>query len=231
MRLDRFLSNARGIGRRRIKKIIRKGSVAVNNRVVKDPSFTVGNEDEVRLNGELITLKGKIYIALNKPSGYTCTTSDREPSVLNLVDHPYVSKLHIAGRLDKDVEGLVILTNDGNFTHRLISPKYHVEKEYHIEVEQNLTKEMIERAAAGIKFLNYTFRPATVKQLERGLISLIITEGKYHQVKNMMRALGLDYLKITRVRIGPIRLGNLKKTQWKELTEEQVSHLLETIFD
>jgi len=231
MRLDRFLSNARGIGRRQIKKIIRKGSVAVNNRVVKDPSFTVGNEDEVRLNGELITLKGKIYIALNKPSGYTCTTSDREPSVLNLVDHPYVSKLHIAGRLDKDVEGLVILTNDGNFTHRLISPKYHVEKEYHIEVEQNLTKEMIERAAAGIKFLNYTFRPATVKQLERGLISLIITEGKYHQVKNMMRALGLDYLKITRVRIGPIRLGNLRRSQWKELTEEQVSHLLETIFD
>lgn len=231
MRLDRFLSNAKVISRRQIKKIIRKGSVTVNDRVVKDPSFAVGDGDEVKLNGELVTLKDKIYIVLNKPSGYTCTTSDREPSVLNLVDHPYVSKLHIAGRLDKDVEGLIILTNDGDFTHRLISPKYHVEKEYRIEVEQDLTEEMIERTAAGIKFSNYIFRPATVRQLERGLISLIITEGKYHQVKNMMRALGLDYGRITRVRIGPIRLGNLQNSQWRELTREQVSHLFDKIFD
>jgi len=132
VRLDRFLSNAHVGTRSEVRDYIRNGMVEVNSRVIKDPAYHVSDKDIITLDGEQVSGHRNVYILLHKPAGYVSTTSENEPSVLNLVDHPYLGELHIAGRLDKDVEGLLILTNDGDFTHKLISPKRHVEKEYYI---------------------------------------------------------------------------------------------------
>lgn len=228
VRLDRFLANAHVGTRSEVRRLIKSGAVTVSGVVVTDPSFKVYPRDEVEVEGKLVAPHRKVYIALNKPAGYVSTTSDREPSVLALINHPYISELHIAGRLDKDVEGLLILTNDGEFTHRLISPKSHVEKEYLIELDGEATvdERLKRRFESGIVLEDGTKTlPARIEAVGRDVVSITLVEGKYHQIKRMCKAVGLRWKRIVRVRIGCLLLEGLGPGEWRELTTEEASQL------
>lgn len=233
-RLDRFLANAHVGTRSEVKHLIRAGLVTVNSQVIKDPSYKVSEDDKIEVEGKVVEAHRKVYIMLNKPAGYVSTTSDLERTVLALIDHPYARELHIAGRLDKDVEGLLILTNDGDFTHRIISPKKHVEKEYIIETEKPviISEKMRQKLEKGLKLKDGTvLLPAKIRQVDDFTISITVHEGKYHQIKRMCEALGILWKKIRRIRIGRLTIGDLKLGEWRELTEEDVKKLFEKSSD
>lgn len=225
MRLDRFLSLATGLSRREVKGLIRSGRVSVGGAVAKDPSARVG-EEEVSLDGRPLRAPSPVYLAMFKPAGYVSATLGERGSVLEILEHPSRRRLSIAGRLDRDVEGLLLLSDDGDFVHRVISPKRKVEKEYWVWFSGKLpegAKELVER---GLSLEDGTVcRPGRLEVLEEGLLSLTLVEGFFHQVKRMCRALGVLPLRIRRVRIGPVTLEGLVEGGFRELTPEEVKTL------
>ncbi len=229
IRLDKFLSNAHIGTRNEVKKIIKEGRVSVNFEIISYPDYHVKLDDIIEVDGKRVEPHKNVYIIFHKPSGFVSTTSDREQSVLNLIDHPYLNELHIAGRLDKDVEGLLILTNDGEFTHNLISPKKHIEKEYWIYTKENIevTQDMVKMVSKGIEIEKGTKTlPGKIRKVSEKIISLTIIEGKYHQIKKMCISLGIEWEKIVRVRIGKLTFEGLEKGKWKELSKEEISKLV-----
>ncbi len=226
MRLDRFLSNAKMGTRSEVKKFIRSGLVSVNGVQIKDEGFHVSEKDVVELRGKIVVPHRKIYLIFNKPAGYVSDRTEDQASVYDLIDHPYLNELQVAGRLDKDVEGLLILSNDGDFIHKIISPKKHIQKEYLVWFEGELTDQKIELVEKGLKIKGEQFKPAVLKYVQPGVLSLVITEGKYHQVKKMMNFLDLKYSRIQRIRIGTIELGSLKPGDFRELSEKEINSLL-----
>ena len=223
MRLDRYVSKSLGISRRESKRLILSGRVKVNGRVVKDPSFKVEN-GKIELDMEEVEKpKEKIYIMLNKPPGFLSSTSDVEPTVLDLIDHPRVEELHIAGRLDKDARGLLILTNDGDFTHKIISPRYGIEKEYIVRFEGN--PKNIEKLIEGVKSRGEILKAKCVKLLNENTARIVLTEGKHHEIKRMFSAMGLKVKDIKRVRIGNLNL-DVEEGKWRELSEDEVRKVI-----
>ncbi len=231
MRLDRLLAEAGFGSRSEVKKLIRKGAVKVKGKVVKDPSFKVDPErDEITVNGELVSYEKDYYLILNKPSGYITSTKDRELTVMELVsDLPRFQRLFPVGRLDKDAEGLLLMTTDGELAHRLTHPKWKVPKTYLVEVEGEVKEEELEPLRKGIKLKDFTAKPAEVELLEKGKESskLLITikEGKYHQVKRMFAAIGHPVKYLKRVKFGSIELGELPRGEYRHLTKEEVKRL------
>ncbi|HCF37838.1 MAG TPA: rRNA pseudouridine synthase [Thermosipho africanus] len=231
MRLDKFLSNAKVGSRKQVKKLINEKRVKVNGSIVTKPEFNVDENDKVLVDDIEIIPHHNVYIVFNKPSGFTSSKSEYERNIFEFIDHPYLDELHIVGRLDKDVEGLILITNDGNFTHKVISPKSNVEKEYIVKIEGILTKEMIEIASNGITLNNgIKFKPAKITKIDDETISLVITEGKFHEVKLIVGFLGLKYKKIKRVRIGKLNLNdfNLNLGEWKEIDYNTAKKALES---
>ena len=225
MRLDRYVSKSLGISRKDAKRLVLSGRVRVGGRVVKDPGFPVENE-EISVDGKILKKPSdRIYIALNKPPGFVTSTSDIEPTVLDLVDHPRCLELHPVGRLDKDARGLLLLTNDGMFTHRIISRKNRIEREYEVRVRGN-----VERAfdlLGGIELDGDIVRAVRIEISGTDTIGITVDEGRYHLVKRMLAGVGLEVLDLKRVRIGGLELKDLglKEGEWKELSLEEVSRV------
>lgn len=234
VRLDKFLADA-GMGTRsEVKKLIRKGLAEVDGAVVKDPDQKViPGESAVTLQGEPVgALPEFEYYLLHKPAGYVSATEDsREKTVMELV--PSGRKgLFPAGRLDKDTEGLLLITNDGALAHRLLSPKRHVEKTYDVLVSGELTEEDVKAMERGVDIGDE--RPTLPARLEildapgasqsRGLLT--VSEGRFHQVKRMMEAVGKKVLYLKRISMGPLTLpGDLPRGACRALTEEEVYSL------
>ncbi len=229
IRLDKFLADA-GVGsRKEVKELIKSKRVTVNDIIVIDPSTYVKENDVVRLDGEVVVGLRNVYIELNKPSGYiSSATNDDGVSVLELIDHPFRKHLHIVGRLDKDVEGLLLITNDGNFTHKVTSPKKKIEKEYLVFSDETieLSKTKIQTVVDGLVLGDTTYAPAKVKQIEPNVVSIVITEGKFHEIKNISKFLGINYSRILRIRIGQLIL-DVEKGKWRELVELEVMKVFE----
>ena len=158
IRLDKYLSDSiPQASRKTIKKLIKQGKVKVGENIVKDPSFKIQDlKTEIFLNDKKVEYKKFYYFILYKPKGYITASKSNEPFALELINHPMADKLFPAGRLDKDVEGLVIFTNDGEFAHKITSPKHHLEKEYEIEYNGNVTDDKIKAVENGLKLSNYT---------------------------------------------------------------------------
>lgn len=235
MRLDRFLAEA-GFGTRsQVKKLIRKGLVEVNKEVVKDPSFQVDpRRDEVVVDGEPALFEEKYYLILNKPRGYITSTKDRELTVMELVsDIPRFEKLFPVGRLDKDAEGLLIMTNDGELAHRLTHPKWKVPKTYEVEVEGRLTEEGVEPLRRGIDLKEFKAQPAEVEILKAGeresRARITIKEGKHHQVKRMFGAIGHPVKRLKRVKFGNLELGELPCGHYRSMTKEELEELKKSV--
>ena len=227
-RLDAVLSACSVGSRSEVKSLIRKGKVSVNGTVVKDVSFAVTDSDEVRVNGIVTDTSEFVYLMLNKPCGFVSTTDADEENVLSFVPSELFRKgMFPVGRLDKDTSGLIFLTNDGAFSHMLTSPSRHVEKEYIATLERPLDEICFEFFAEGMTLKDgFTTRPAKLERLGEKKARVVISEGKYHQVRRMFACCGNRVETLKRVRIGGVELDpTLEEGEVRKLTDEELDLL------
>jgi 23S rRNA pseudouridine2605 synthase/23S rRNA pseudouridine2604 synthase len=227
MRLQKFLSAAGFCSRRKGEELIAQGAVSVNGTVVDVPGAKIDpNNDTVIVGGKRIIIEqDHVYIALNKPINVECTCRKRnEPIILDLVD--ISQRVYPVGRLDKDSEGLILLTSDGRIHHALSHPSFEHEKEYIVTVKDRITDEDLKKMAGGMKLESYSTRPCRIRRLSSHAFSIILKEGKNRQIRRMTEAVGNDVTILKRVRISHIRLGNLKTGKWRHLTEDEVKKLM-----
>lgn len=230
MRVDKLLSNVGVASRAELKKYCKQGLISVNGKVINNPGIQVDSEnDEVIFNGEKIVYREFIYIMLNKPDGYISATFDKhDPIVLDLIDSSYlVFEPFPVGRLDKDTEGLLVLTNDGQLSHRVLSPKKHVPKTYYAKIQGKVTEEDILAFEKGVILDDgYETMPSQLKILKSDDISeieLTIHEGKFHQVKRMFESVDKKVVYLKRISMGKLKLDeSLELGEYRELTEEEV---------
>lgn len=235
MRIDKLLANAGAGSRKEVKKLLKDGMVTVNNKVIKDPKIHIDPErDVVAINGDVIEYKEYVYFMMNKPDGVISATEDYyDKTVLDLLhETDRVLSPFPVGRLDKDTEGLLLLTNDGQLAHRLLSPKKHVPKTYFAQILGEVTEEDEEAFREGVILDDgYKTKPGELKILKSGLtsdIELTITEGKFHQVKRMFMAVGKKVVYLKRISMGPLILDeSLPLGEYRELTEEELESLLQ----
>lgn len=210
MRLDKFLSDNTSFSRSEIKNLIKKGSVTVNKATVVAADFKITPEaDNISLNGEQVLYKRFVYLMLNKPAGILSAGNDkRRETVVDLVPQRYRHyNLFPVGRLDKDTTGLLILTNDGDFAHKVISPKSNIEKSYIATLDGGVTSDMISAFSSGVVLADGTVcKPAILEKITDNTARVIITEGKYHQIKRMFGVVGLGVNSLHRERIGKLFL-------------------------
>lgn len=227
-RLDAVLSACSVGSRSEVKALIRKGKVSVNGTVVRDVSFAVTDSDEVRVNGIVTDTSEFVYLMLNKPCGFVSTTDADEENVLSFVPSELFRKgMFPVGRLDKDTSGLIFLTNDGAFSHMLTSPSRHVEKEYIATLERPLDEICFEFFAEGMTLKDgFTTRPAKLERLGEKKARVVISEGKYHQVRRMFACSGNRVETLKRVRIGGVELDpTLEEGEVRKLTDEELDLL------
>lgn len=234
MRLDKYLAEM-GVGtRQEVKKQIRQGKAAVNGTVVKAAATKIDEtSDEVTICGRNISYVSYEYYMLNKPGGVVSATEDRrDTTVIDLIKDKKRKDLFPVGRLDKDTEGLLLITNDGDLAHRLLAPKKHVDKVYYAKIDGMVTEEDVKRFAEGIDIgaeEEEMTRPAKLdimKSAEESEIRLTIHEGKFHQVKRMFLAVGKEVTYLKRERMGTLCLDeNLKPGEYRLLTEEEIENV------
>lgn len=226
-RLDKILSSYFSLSRADTKKMMKKQCVKVNGEAVKSPDIKVDPEkDKITVDGKEVIFKKHIYIMMNKPKGVISASDDKKTeTVVDLVpDEFYRDGLFPAGRLDKDTMGFVLLTDDGDFAHRILSPKNHVEKTYLALLEKPLTQSDIEHFLSGVELKDGTLcLEAKVRMKEGNTAEVIIHEGKYHQVKRMFAALGNRVLELRRIKIGNLPLDEaLGEGECREITNEEL---------
>ena len=231
MRLDKFLSKATEISRSDCKKILHKGEITVNGEVIKDGSFHIDEaSDEVEWDGQILTVAtGNRYILLYKPEGFECTLKAKEyPIVTDLIAVPEVGSLRIAGRLDVDTTGALLLSDDGAWLHRVTSPRRHQPKVYELtlanSVDTKTQEQMIKEIAKGIilEGENDKTRPAELFFTDDTHATLTLTEGKYHQVKRMMAYFGNKVVELHRASIGNITLDGLEMGECRFLRADEI---------
>ena len=231
-RLDKYLSDAGAASRKELKQMIKSGRVCVNGQVIKSPEYKVNEEkDSVTLDGEPVC-GGCIVIMLNKPAGYVTSTDDpRDPTVMELLPPEY-RKLCPVGRLDKETEGLLLFTNDGDLLHRLISPKHGVVKTYYAEHEGTAGEEDVKAFREGCLLRDGTkCLSAVLEPQEEGKSIIRVQEGKYHQVRRMMASRGMHVTYLKRVAEGMVSLDSLEIGKTRKLTDGEVASLLTGTFD
>ena len=234
MRIDKLLANSTGLGRKEIKQYIRKGAVLCNGEIVKDSSVHVDeNDDVITLNGKKITYQKYVYLMLNKPEGYISATYDKKfPVVTDLVPEEYTHyEVFPVGRLDIDTHGLLLLTNDGELAHKLLSPKNHVPKTYYVKSQNPVKDGDGEKFEAGIKLAeDFTTLPAKLQMIsDDGKESLVtICEGKFHQVKRMFEAIDNEVVYLKRISMGNLRLDEtLEEGECRPLDDEETKLIFE----
>ena len=224
-RLDRRLANTGRWSRKEARGLIRAGRVRVDGAVCRAPEQKVDADTPVSIDGEPIAASGPVYLMMNKPAGVVSSTDEPgERTVLDLLGEEYRHiGLFPAGRLDKDTEGLLLLTNDGPLAHRLLAPKSHVDKVYYVETDGVLDETDMEAVRTGVTLADgYICLPGELEPLSDSSAHITLHEGKYHQVKRMLAALGKPVVYLKRVRFGPLVLDDdLPKGGWRSLTEEE----------
>lgn len=229
IRLDKMLAHSGYGTRKEVKELIRKGFVTVNGEVIVDDDYKVNEEvDEVIIVNETVNYEELIYIMLNKPDGYVSATFDNNlPTVLDLINEYQNRNLFPVGRLDIDTVGLLLITNDGKLAHKMLSPKNHVDKTYYLKYSGSLNDNQIKKLESGVTLDDgYLTKPAKVKLLDDNQMELTITEGKYHQVKRMLEAVGSRVTYLKRISFGPLSLDcNLEEGKYRYLTKEEIELL------
>jgi 16S rRNA pseudouridine516 synthase len=234
MRIDKMLANLGFGSRKEVKMLLKAGAVKVNGEKVKDAKEHIDpNNDVVSINGQEVVYKEFIYLMMNKPAGVISATEDnRDETVIDLLEmEDQVYEPFPVGRLDKDTEGLLLITNDGQLSHRLLSPKKHVPKTYFAVIEGVVTDEDIQAFKNGVTLDDgYETKPGELTILKSGLMSdieLTITEGKFHQVKRMFQAVGKRVVYLKRMSMGSLKLDEtLELGEYRELTDEEIEELM-----
>ena len=225
-RLDKFISHLAEIPRTQARASIKRKEVSVNGEAITAHNFQLAKDDEVLHNGEPLVFLGKRYFMLNKPVGYVCANSDDlHKTVFDLLDEPNMSDFHVAGRLDIDTTGLVIITNDGDWSHKITSPRSNKFKTYLVETQEPITDEALAQLREGVMLHNEkdATRPAIAERLANYGLRLSISEGKYHQVKRMLYAVDNKVVELHREQIAVITLDeNLAPGEYRLLTEDEI---------
>ncbi|MBD3670085.1 MAG: pseudouridine synthase [Gammaproteobacteria bacterium] len=226
MRLDKYLSQSSDYSRKEIKKAIRQKAIEVNGETATDPGMKISEQDDVVLYGIGVDFQGKRYFMMNKPEDVVSVTRDgRNTTALDLLEEPNKERLHVAGRLDKDATGLLLITDDGVWTHQVISPRKHCTKVYHVWTAESIDESMVEKFAQGIWLESENKRtlPAELQILSSHEARLSIQEGRYHQVKRMFAAQGNRVVALHREQIGEIRLDlELADGEYRSLTQKEI---------
>ncbi len=227
MRLDKYLATVTDLSRSDAKRAIKIGAVAVEGRTILDGQHDVAATAQVTLQGRRLRTATPRYFMLHKPDGYVCATKDSQHlTVLDLLDVDNRESLHIAGRLDVDTTGLVLLTDDGQWSHRITTPKAECDKTYWLQAAEPIPPEIVEKFARGLFLHNEKerLRPAQLEIIDEHTARLTISEGKYHQVKRMFGAIGNAVTRLHRERIGALQLDSaLAPGEYRELTAEEVA--------
>ena len=230
MRLDKFLANS-GIGsRKEVKELIKQGLVFVNDERIKNSDKNIDEiKDIIKIRDKCIEYRKYVYIMLNKPQNVISATEDnKHKTVIDLIKGYDTYNIFPVGRLDIDTEGLLLLTNDGKLSHNLLSPKKHVEKEYFVKLKENINDIDINKVENNIELEDgYICKKAKIKRISKNELNISITEGKFHQVKRMFKAVGNEVIFLKRVRMANILLDkNLKSGEYRELTEDELKGLI-----
>ncbi len=233
MRLDKFLCDMQLGTRSQVKELIKKGNIAVNGNIIKSADFKIDeNNDNILYMGTRLSYQSFYYYMLYKPSGVVTATKDNhDKTVMDLLSDVSGKDLFPVGRLDKDTEGLLLITNDGELSHRLLSPKRHVAKTYYVECRGQIIDEDIQKLEKGVDIGDdKPTLPAKVELLTQNdgsyTMKLTITEGRFHQVKRMVQAVGGEVTYLKRLSMGTLLLDeNLQKGQYRSLTEQEIIDL------
>lgn len=229
IRLDKFLCEMEIGTRSQVKDMVKKGMVSVNGEVVKKADYKFDETAAtVSVNGKELSYQKYYYYMLNKPQGVvSATTDNHDKTVLNILKDAPGKDLFPVGRLDKDTEGLLLITNDGELSHNLLSPKKHVDKTYLVETKENITEEMVLQLREGVDIGEEKLTlPAKVNVLEDKKLELTIMEGKFHQVKRMLKAVDNEVIYLKRLSMGSLRLDEkLALGEYRCLTEEEILEL------
>ena len=224
MRINKYLSETGIVSRRGADKWIEEGRITINGEVA-----TVGSQVN---EGDVVCVDGKpvkkeeelVYIALNKPVGITSTTEKHiKGNVVDFVGHS--KRIFHIGRLDKDSEGLLLLTNDGDIVNEILRAENHHEKEYLVQVDKPITEQFLKKMASGVKILDTVTLPCKVEKVSSNVFKIILEQGLNRQIRRMCSALGYSVKRLQRIRIMNIHLGNLKVGQWRDLTDKEKNEL------
>lgn len=226
MRLDRILANARIGTRSQVKKIVKAGRVTVNGETAPSSDIRVDeNTARIEVDGVSVSYEQYVYFMLNKPAGYITATEGTVPIVMDLIAEDYKG-MFPCGRLDKDTTGLLLIMNDGPLAHALLSPKRHVDKEYIVGLEHPVTDEDIAKIQTGISFDGEDYKPAVYKKISDTTGSIILKEGKYHEIKLIFKALDNKVISLKRIRMKNLILDpSLKEGEYRPLSEAELADL------
>lgn len=228
-RLSKMLAAAGVASRRACEEIIFAGRVTVNGEIVKVPQTPVSAKDKINVDGKPIQqAEEKKYYLLNKPAGYLCTAKKMGSAkiVLDLFEGVN-ERLFTVGRLDKDTEGLLIVTNDGQFAHKVIHPSSEIQKEYLVKTDHDITDEHLKAISTGTLVEGVYVKPVRVVKVRKGTIKIVIAEGKKREVRLLLQAAGLTVQSLSRIRIGSLQLGPLPVGQWREMTKREMDIIFE----
>ncbi|PGZ94035.1 23S rRNA pseudouridine(2604) synthase RluF [Bacillus pseudomycoides] len=228
MRINKYISESGKASRRGADKLINEGRVTINGKVAKIGS-QVEPGDDVRVSGNPIRMaRNYVYIALNKPVGITSTTEKNvKGNIVDLVNHPL--RVFNIGRLDKDSDGLILLTNDGDIVNEILRAENKHEKEYIVTVDKPITPEFLKQMAEGVKILGTKTLPCKMEQLSKYVFQITLTQGLNRQIRRMCEALGYDVYRLQRTRIMNIHLGNLPVGQWRDLSKKERTRLFQDL--
>lgn len=226
-RVDKVISSQTNYTRSDVKKLIKSKKIKINNIVIDKPEIKINTEkDTISIDGKNIIFKKNIYIVLNKPKGYISATEDRKvPTVLDIVASDYGNRnLFPVGRLDKDTTGLMILTDDGDFAHNILSPKKDSKKVYIATIDIPITDKMIYGFENGVKLIDGECKPSRLEKIDEYVAKVTLTEGRYHQIKRMFGCYGAKVIELKRIQIGNFCLPEeLDQGEYRELTKEEIN--------
>lgn len=227
VRINKYLSEAGVCSRRGADRLIEEGRVSVNGTLAFLGSV-VKNSDEVRLDGELVSKKtDKILIAFNKPRGIVCTTADPKSKDVNIIEYiNYPERIFPVGRLDKDSEGLILLSNDGDLSNKIMKARNFHEKEYEVEVDKPFDDEFLKKMSEGVPILDTITRKCTLKRTDKTSFNIILTQGLNRQIRRMCEYFGYKVVRLKRTRIMNIKLGNLKSGTYRNITDNEYKELI-----
>lgn len=229
IRLSKFLAGANVASRRACEELIFAGKVTVNGNIVLIPQTLVSEKDSITVEDKKVTLEEvKVYYILNKPKGYLCTAKKMGSTkiVLELFqDVPY--RVFTVGRLDKDTQGLLIVTNDGHFANSVIHPSADIHKEYVAKTDLDISADHLSAISNGTQVEGIFVKPVRVTKVRRGTLKVVIGEGKKREVRLLLEAAGLQVKELTRIRIGGLTLGALLPGEWREMTSKERSLIFE----
>lgn len=231
IRLNKYIADAGVTSRRGADSLIEAGRVKVNGKRITELGFKVDEKSKVEVDGETIKLaKSKSYLALYKPRGVLSTMYDPDgrPSLSELMEFRKERLFHV-GRLDKESEGLILLTNDGEITFRATHPSYGLEKTYLVHFEGELPRDAKATLIKGVELEDGIGRVTGYKELPNNWLELKIHEGRYHIIRRLMEAIGVEVIRLVRSQFGPILLGDLKEGRWRDLNEVEVANLYKAL--